>query len=185
LEQELAQRSSDSDALKAKLSAEETALKASSDTQTKAEDSAAELSRIRGELASTKAQLADAVQRADSARTATGDTAALQRQVTDLSDRLAGSLRSYAVLQQENASLRRSSPQRPSAVAAARPAPAPAPAPTPVPVRTHVVVDGDTLTKISREYYGTSARWPEIYQANRDVMPNESSLSVGAVLRIP
>jgi nucleoid-associated protein YgaU len=48
-----------------------------------------------------------------------------------------------------------------------------------------VVVDGDTLTKISRQYYGTSARWDEIFQANRDTLANESSLTIGATLRIP
>ena len=47
------------------------------------------------------------------------------------------------------------------------------------------MVDGDTLTKISLEYYGTAARWQAIYQANRDVMPNEASLAIGATLRIP
>jgi nucleoid-associated protein YgaU len=52
-------------------------------------------------------------------------------------------------------------------------------------VRTHVVVSGDTLTKISLEYYGTANRWQAIYQANRDTLANESTLSVGATLRIP
>ena len=61
-----------------------------------------------------------------------------------------------------------------------------APAPTPIPsVRQHVVVDGDTLTKISLEYYGTTRKWVTIYQANRDQLPNESTLSIGTVLRIP
>jgi nucleoid-associated protein YgaU len=48
-----------------------------------------------------------------------------------------------------------------------------------------VVVDGDTLTKISLEYYGTTRKWITIYQANRDQLPNESTLSIGTVLRIP
>ena len=73
-------------------------------------------------------------------------------------------------------------------VAAAAPAPAPTPVPTPVPTpaaRKYVVVDGDTLTKISRSFYGTSRRWQEIYDANRDVLRNESSLSIGVTLTIP
>jgi nucleoid-associated protein YgaU len=46
-------------------------------------------------------------------------------------------------------------------------------------------VDGDTLTRISRQYYGTANRWNEIFQANRDTLANEGSLTVGASLRIP
>lgn len=48
-----------------------------------------------------------------------------------------------------------------------------------------MVVDGDTLSKISLQYYGTANRWLAIYQANRDRLPNESTLSIGTVLRIP
>jgi nucleoid-associated protein YgaU len=95
-------------------------------------------------------------------------------------------MRNYSLLQQENSLLRRSAPLRPSTVAAVRAAaPAPAPTPTPVPVRTHVIVDGDTLTKISLEYYGTAGRWQAIYEANRDTLPNESTLTIGNTLRIP
>jgi len=51
--------------------------------------------------------------------------------------------------------------------------------------RTHVVVEGDTLSKISKEYYGTANRWEEILAANRSVIRNENSLSVGTNLTIP
>ena len=33
-----------------------------------------------------------------------------------------------------------------------------------------MIVDGDTLTRISRQYYGTANRWNEIFQANRDTL---------------
>jgi nucleoid-associated protein YgaU len=56
--------------------------------------------------------------------------------------------------------------------------------PTPA-ARTYVVVDGDTLTKISLQFYGTARRWREIYEANRDTLPNESVLSIGSTLVIP
>jgi nucleoid-associated protein YgaU len=72
---------------------------------------------------------------------------------------------------------------QPSIVTVA-PAPDPLPAAAPAP-RTHVVVDGDTLTKISRQYYGTTSRWAEILAANRDVLHDEKSLVVGSKLRIP
>jgi nucleoid-associated protein YgaU len=103
------------------------------------------------------------------------------------------------VISEENLRLKqRPAPYRPAAAVAAQPAlalapaaapaPAPAPAPTPFPtpaVRTYVVVDGDTLTKISLQFYGTARRWREIYDANRDTLPNESVLSIGSTLVIP
>jgi LysM repeat protein len=51
--------------------------------------------------------------------------------------------------------------------------------------RTYTVVAGDTLTHISGKVYGTSARWRDIFEANRDVMANENSLRIGMQLRIP
>ena len=48
-----------------------------------------------------------------------------------------------------------------------------------------MVVAGDTLGKISRQYYGTPNRWPDILAANRDALRDERSLVVGRVLRIP
>lgn len=51
--------------------------------------------------------------------------------------------------------------------------------------RTHVVVLGDSLGKISRIYYGTPSRWEEILRANPDVIKNENVLTVGTTLRIP
>lgn len=38
--------------------------------------------------------------------------------------------------------------------------------PTPPPAQTYTVVSGDTLWKISTNFYGTGTRWPEIYGAN-------------------
>jgi nucleoid-associated protein YgaU len=58
-------------------------------------------------------------------------------------------------------------------------------APAPPAARTHVVAEGDTLTKISRKYYGTSGRWEDILNANRDVVKDEKSLVVGSSLKIP
>jgi len=51
--------------------------------------------------------------------------------------------------------------------------------------RIHVVVEGDSLTKISKQYYGTANRYEEILAANRDVIRNENILIVGTKLKIP
>lgn len=51
--------------------------------------------------------------------------------------------------------------------------------------RTHVVRAGDTLSKLSQQYYGNRTRWRDIYQANRGVMKNEGDLRVGMQLTIP
>jgi TPR repeat protein/nucleoid-associated protein YgaU len=62
---------------------------------------------------------------------------------------------------------------------------APAGNAVPVSPRYYVVAEGDTLTRISARYYGTSSRWQEIYEANREVLRAENSLRLGQRLRIP
>jgi len=52
-------------------------------------------------------------------------------------------------------------------------------------IRWYVVLEGDSLTRISTRYYGTPTRWPEIYDANRDVLQGETAPVVGQRLRIP
>jgi nucleoid-associated protein YgaU len=101
-----------------------------------------------------------------------------------------------AALDQIAAAARQSA--SPASNAAAPVAPSPAriatvaspPPPTgiaasPVDSRVHVVADGDSLTRISLRYYGTASRWPEIYQANRDLLRTENVLHVGQRLIIP
>ncbi|HLS28177.1 MAG TPA: LysM peptidoglycan-binding domain-containing protein [Opitutales bacterium] len=51
--------------------------------------------------------------------------------------------------------------------------------------REYVVVAGDTLGHISGKVYGTTSRWRDIFEANRDVLPNENSLKIGMTLRLP
>ena len=51
--------------------------------------------------------------------------------------------------------------------------------------RTYTVQSGDSLSGISRKVYGTSSRWGDIFQANRDRMTSENALRVGQELRIP
>ncbi|MBK1857288.1 LysM peptidoglycan-binding domain-containing protein [Cerasicoccus arenae] len=51
--------------------------------------------------------------------------------------------------------------------------------------RQYTVVTGDTLTRISTKVYGESGRWQDIFQANRDLLPNPNALQVGQNLKIP
>lgn len=51
--------------------------------------------------------------------------------------------------------------------------------------RTHVVRDGDSLGSLAARYFQNSARWPEIYEANRDQLVNPELLPVGVALVIP
>jgi nucleoid-associated protein YgaU len=67
----------------------------------------------------------------------------------------------------------------------ATPAPAAATPPPPPAARTYVVAEGDTLTRISRKFYGTPGRWEDILNANRDILKDEKSLAVGSTLKIP
>jgi nucleoid-associated protein YgaU len=72
-------------------------------------------------------------------------------------------------------------PGQPAALQAATPPPPPPPAPP----KTYVVAEGDTLTKISKKFYGTSGRWQDILEANRSVVKDEKSLVVGSTITIP
>ncbi len=92
-------------------------------------------------------------------------------------------------------------PTRPGAVTtppapvATTPEPVAAPATTPgtppptdltaAPTRYHTVREGDTLSRIAREYLGDANRWPEILEANRDTLKDDRSLRFGTKLRIP
>ena len=52
-------------------------------------------------------------------------------------------------------------------------------------IRTHTVVEGDSLSRISMRYYGTPNRWQDVFQANREMLQGSNSLRVGMQLRIP
>ena len=51
--------------------------------------------------------------------------------------------------------------------------------------RVHVVQEGESLWKIAKKELGSGARWNEIYEANRDVLPNPEALHTGQKLRVP
>ena len=50
---------------------------------------------------------------------------------------------------------------------------------------TYVVVKGDSLSKIAQRYYGSAAKWPRIYEANREAIKNPDLIYPGQQLRIP
>ncbi len=71
----------------------------------------------------------------------------------------------------------------------AEPAPAPVPAPPPASKKkelpdVYVVKSGDTLSKISKEYYGDIKYIKMIMDANKDTMSSES-LQIGQKIRMP
>tara|TARA_R100000027_G_scaffold38198_2_gene28193 strand:- start:22669 stop:23370 length:702 start_codon:yes stop_codon:yes gene_type:complete len=49
----------------------------------------------------------------------------------------------------------------------------------------YVVQPGDTLSSIARKVLGSSARWEDIFQSNRDLLRSPNDLRVGQELRIP
>jgi len=66
------------------------------------------------------------------------------------------------------------------------PAPEQAPAPVEEPEeRIYEVVSGDTLGKISKEFYGDAMQYMKIFEANRDILDNPDLIKVGQKLRIP
>lgn len=93
-------------------------------------------------------------------------------------------LRARLSLQAPSPGSNKPTPMRPGLAPAAPPAPEAAPAAAPAP-KTYVVVEGDTLTKIARKFYGSPSRWQDILNANRDTVKDEKSLVVGSTLKIP
>lgn len=51
--------------------------------------------------------------------------------------------------------------------------------------RHHVVVDGDTLSKIALAEYGDAGRWPILFNANRDQIGDPDLIFHGQRLRVP
>jgi len=62
---------------------------------------------------------------------------------------------------------------------------APEAAPEPAPEQTYTVADGDTLSGIAAQFYGSADEWPRIFEANRDQLDNPDLIYPGQTLRIP
>jgi LysM repeat protein len=89
-------------------------------------------------------------------------------------------------LRKENASLKKQ-----LAEAAAEPPPSTptsaetSPAPDAASHQIYHVVAGDTLTKIATKFYGDSAKWDVIFEANKDTLLRPEDLRAGQTLVIP
>lgn len=59
------------------------------------------------------------------------------------------------------------------------------PAPSAPGKTVHVVKEGDTLSSLSRQYYGKAAYWSLIHEANKSVIENPNNLKDGTKLEIP
>lgn len=55
----------------------------------------------------------------------------------------------------------------------------------PVPPRIYEVVAGDSLSKIAKRFYGDAAKYPRIFEANRDQLKDPNVIHPGQRLRIP
>ena len=62
---------------------------------------------------------------------------------------------------------------------------APQATPAPSTESTYTVVEGDSLSKISKRFYGDANHWRRIFEANRDQIENPDLIHPGQVLRIP
>ena len=49
----------------------------------------------------------------------------------------------------------------------------------------YTVVKGDNLSKISKQYYGTPNKYPQIFEANKPMLTHPDKIYPGQVLRIP
>jgi LysM repeat protein len=52
-------------------------------------------------------------------------------------------------------------------------------------VEYYTVVPGDSLSRIAKQYYGNAMKYPEIFEANREVIKDPDLIYPGQKLRIP
>lgn len=53
------------------------------------------------------------------------------------------------------------------------------------PQRFHIVQEGETLSEISYDYYGSAAKWRKIFEANHGTLKNANVVKAGTKLIIP
>ncbi len=53
------------------------------------------------------------------------------------------------------------------------------------PQRFHIVRQGETLSEISYDYYGSAGKWRKIFEANRATVKNANVVKAGTKLIIP
>jgi nucleoid-associated protein YgaU len=52
-------------------------------------------------------------------------------------------------------------------------------------VEYYIIVKGDTLSKIAKQYYGDANKYPRIFDANREVIKDANLIYPGQKIRIP
>ena len=62
--------------------------------------------------------------------------------------------------------------------------PQPGPAENPY-AQYHLVEKGDTLSKIAKQYYGDARLYPQIFEANRNILSDPDKIYPGQKLLIP
>ncbi len=129
--------------------------------------------------------------REDNARLAESKTTASAGEVTRPSEVIASDGYAPRAMTPTSTKPRRSAPAATAALQTVARPPDPIPATVPSPkedkedVRIHVVIAGETLARISSNYYGSADRWQTIYRANAAVLSQQTALHVGQPLRIP
>lgn len=51
--------------------------------------------------------------------------------------------------------------------------------------QSYTIEKGDTLSAISKRFYGKAKFWPQIHQANRDTIENPDRIFPGQTIRLP
>lgn len=51
--------------------------------------------------------------------------------------------------------------------------------------QTYTIEKGDTLSAISKRFYGKAKFWPKIHEANRDTIEDADRIFPGQVIRLP
>lgn len=59
------------------------------------------------------------------------------------------------------------------------------PAAVPVQVQYYTIQKGDTLYAVAKEFYGNGMKYPEIFEANREVIEDADKIYPGQKIRIP
>ena len=49
----------------------------------------------------------------------------------------------------------------------------------------YTVVSGDSLSKIAKEFYGNTMKYPVVFEANKPMLSHPDKIYLGQVLRIP
>lgn len=57
--------------------------------------------------------------------------------------------------------------------------------PSPALAQSYTVQAGDSLSKISKQFYGDASKYMKIFEANKDQLSDPDKIKVGQVLKVP